>query len=210
MDRDLSAEFVEANPQVYATGQSNMLLGWHAVMEWTSNCVGYALILCLICYYALSDSFQDQALYIMGTTVYTGLVLAMQGKVSFMAHQWAGPQIFMLGISLIGMFLMYYIAQFFIYDNLYGAVGPVLYTDSTFWLMGFFTIPVICLVYEGLCYWIQLMFMPTNEMLYREIFLEVSSTKSYQEANMNDDNRESAVALSPSPKEAPCRLSRPG
>ena len=89
----------------------------------------------------------------MGTTVYTGLVLAMQGKVSFIAHQWAGPQIFMQAISLFGMFIMYYIAQFFIYDNLYGAVGPVLFADSTFWFMGVFTIPAICLVYEGLCYW---------------------------------------------------------
>lgn len=180
MDRDLSADFVEAHPQVYATGQSNKLLGWHAVIEWTSNCVGYALILCLISYYALADSFRDQALYIMGTTVYTGLVLAMQGKVSFMAHQWAGPQIFMQAISLFGMFIMYYIAQFFIYDNLYGAVGPVLFADSTFWFMGVFTIPAICLVYEGLCYWVQLLFMPTNEMLYREIFLqETFKNKNY-------------------------------
>jgi phospholipid-transporting ATPase len=184
MDRDLSQEFVEANPQVYETGQKNSLLGPYAVVEWTLNAIGYAIILCLILYYAVSASFADQSLYIAGTSIYVALIMAMQGKVVFLHHQWAWPQTFVMGLSFLGMFFMIYVAQYFSYDDLYGAVGPVLFADETFWFMALFSVPIIMLLFEGLCYWVQLLFYPTKEMLYREIFLKVSSDNN--DANAKD------------------------
>ena len=94
MDRDLSAEFVEANPQVYATGQTNSLSA--CTPKEDTNAIGYALILSLIYFYAVADSFNDQALYIMGTTVYTGL-LAMQMKAFPTPPVW--PQITVMVLS---------------------------------------------------------------------------------------------------------------
>lgn len=174
MDRDLPADFVEANPQVYATGQTNSLLGQRAVVEWTANAIGYSIILSLIFYYAMTDSFLDQNLYIMGAIMYTGLLLAMQGKVAFLHHQWAWPQVLFMTLSLIGMFVVYLFSQLFQIDNFYGAVGPVLLREPTFWFMGFLSVPIILLLFEGLWYWVQLFFFPTNQMLYREIQMKVS------------------------------------
>ena len=175
MDRDLSADFVEANPQVYATGQNNSLLGMHSVVEWTLNALGYAIILSLIFFVATFDSFSDQALYIMGTTVYTGLLLAMQMKVGFLHHQWAWPQITVMVLSVVAIPIGYFIVQNFSVDTLYGAVGPVLFADPVFWFMGVFTVPIVLMFFESLCYFAQLLFQPTKEMLYREIYLKVSS-----------------------------------
>eukprot|EP00605_Chrysophyceae_sp_TOSAG23-4_P002081 GSChrysophyteH1.ASY1.ANO1.2302.1 assembled CDS len=168
LDRDLSREFVEKNPEVYATGKDNVYLHGNAVIGWVANALCYACILCAIFYYAMAKTFLDYNILVFGCIAYTGLVMALQLKMIFMSNQWAYPQVSLMFISIIGMIIYYAFVQYWSVDNFYGAVG-YMYSGNMFWLFGMFSVPMILMCFEALCYYTQLFFYPTNEMLYREI-----------------------------------------
>jgi phospholipid-translocating P-type ATPase (flippase) len=168
LDRDLSREFVEKNPEVYATGKDNVYLHGNAVIGWVANALCYACILCAIFYYAMAKTFLDYNILVFGCIAYTGLVMALQLKMIFMSNQWAYPQVSLMFISIIGMIIYYTFVQYWSVDNFYGAVG-YMYSGNMFWLFGMFSVPMILMCFEALCYYTQLFFYPTNEMLYREI-----------------------------------------
>lgn len=168
MDRDLSASFVLNNPQVYESGRTNQFLNVNTVLGWVGNAICYAIILSTIFYYGCFDTFKEDGLYIMGTTAYTGLVMALQGKMAFLHHQWAYPQIFFMVLSIGGMLFYYWMISFWTFDSFYAATS-VLYARPSFWLMGMFTAPLIMMVFEAIAYYGRLFFSPTKEMYYREV-----------------------------------------
>eukprot|EP00606_Chrysophyceae_sp_TOSAG23-5_P000761 GSChrysophyteH2.ASY1.ANO1.1337.1 assembled CDS len=168
LDRDLSREFVEANPETYATGKDNVYLRGDAVVGWVVNALCYAVILCSIYYYAFANTFETYNMLVFGCIAYTGLVMALQCKMIFMHNQWAYPQVFFMAISIVGMIIYYYMVQYFSYDTFFGAVG-YMYNDPIFWLMSMLTIPIITMLFEGICYYFTMFFNPTKEMLYREM-----------------------------------------
>lgn len=168
MDRDLPAEFVLNNPQVYESGRTNQFLNVPTVMGWVVNAIVYAVVLSTVFYYGCYLTFKEDGLYIMGTTTYTGLVMAMQGKMMFLHHQWAYPQVFFMALSIGGMLFYYWMVSFWTYDSFYDASGT-LYSKPVFWLMGMFTAPLMMMSFEGLSYYTKLIFSPTKEMYYREV-----------------------------------------
>ena len=152
--------------------------------------------------------------------MYTGLLLAMQGKVAFLHHQWAWPQVLFMTLSMIGMFVVYVFSQYFQVDNYTDAVGPVLLREPTFWFMGFFSVPIILLLFEGLWHWVQLFFFPTNQMLYREIQMKVSPAAGDRDLALpllrggtaveGANDAAAAVPRSPvSPSSSPNRIDQP-
>ena len=55
-----------------------MALGTTALAIWILNAIFYAILVCLIFYYAVAPSFQDQGLYTAGTTVFVGELLRIK------------------------------------------------------------------------------------------------------------------------------------
>jgi magnesium-transporting ATPase (P-type) len=178
LDRDLPDSFVLKYPAVYETGKANLLLGGANVIGWILNVIGYSVLLCLLFYYACRGSFSDDAIFIAGTVVYTGLMFSMQTKIIFMHHQWAYPQIVIMALSVFGLFLGYLIVQTFVYDTFYNAV-PYLYSIPIFWFFGCFTAPLLTMLFEAIIWYFRLLFYPDKEMLYREVYYRVRLSKDY-------------------------------
>ena len=175
LDRDLSADFVLANPQTYASGKNNVYLSGSVVLGWMANAISYALILNAIFYYALAPTFATYGIYQFGTIAFTGLVMAMQMKLIFMHHQWAYPQFGLMSISIVGMFFFYWVVQYWTFDTFYGSIN-YLYGNSIFWVYGMITVPIIIAVFEAIVYYGRMFFSPSQEMLYREVNLKENFT----------------------------------
>mmetsp|Transcript_11491 Transcript_11491/g.18844 ORF Transcript_11491/g.18844 Transcript_11491/m.18844 type:complete len:1109 (-) Transcript_11491:1128-4454(-) len=200
MDRDLSEEFQLKYPQTYATGRTNVSLSTSAIMVWILNACLYAIVICLISYYALEQSFHDYGLYSMGTVVFVGMVMALQAKVAFFHHQWAWPHVLAMAISVGGMFI-YDIVVAVTYAD-YWYVAQTMFDTPLFWLFGFFFIPLVVILIDVIGYYGQLVFMPTNEQLYRELehemeFDNVQMMTCISEGNgtNNDKAADSKVAM---------------
>jgi len=127
----------------------------------------YAIIICLVYYYAVAESFQDWSLYEFGTTVYTGLLLSLQLKVGFLHHQWNWVHTLSMAVSIGGMFIMYPVCSDIFSDYIY--ISSYVYDQSVYWLFGVFTIPVFTILIDMIGHYGRLLVWPTQEMLYREI-----------------------------------------
>merc|ERR1712196_691730 len=97
------------------------------------------------------------------------IILSLQTKVIFMHNQWAYPQALCMLISITGMFWFYPLVQTFNYDTFYMAAG-YLYTVQSFWFLGSFTAPMITMIFEAIVYYGRLLFYPSREMLFRELY----------------------------------------
>ena len=166
-DRDLSEEFCLKYPQTYSTGRDNSYLNIPYIASWIFNGVLYAIILCLLFYYTCQLTFIDWSVYEFGTTVFTGLVMALQLKIIFMNHQYDKYRVFMMFFSIGGMLAWYAILSGSQYDFYY--VSTQLFYDlKLFWFFGFFSAPLFTCMIDYVEYYIRYFFFPTNEMLYRE------------------------------------------
>jgi hypothetical protein len=146
-----------------------------AIGVWIFNAVVYAVILCLTFYYVLQPTFElDYSLYEAGTVVFVGLVLALQAKVAFYHHQWAYPHILAMIISLLFIFIGYIVLTVGVLD--YYWVALVTYGLPIFWFYAFFSAPLFCIFIDWIGYYSQLVFLPTEEMLYRELDLQEQNT----------------------------------
>ena len=167
LDRDLSDDFVMKNPQVYSTGQGNKYLSTGAISQWILNAIMYSVVLCMAFYYCLEPTFRGYSLYSMGTVAYTGLCNALQFKVAYLTHQWAAPQIFVMLLSIVGMLVAYVVFSYASSD--YYGVREFLFADSMFWFFGFFSVPLFAGLIDVIGYNLQLFFLPSPEMLMREV-----------------------------------------
>lgn len=152
---------------MYSTGKENTYLTTFAIGKWILNAILYAIVLCLMFYYALEPSFMEYGLYEMGTTVFTALCLSLQCKVAYLHHQWTWPQCLVMAISVCGMFLYFAIVSSSTTD--YYGVTDWLFAKSLYWLFGFFFVPLICMLMDFIGYNLNMFFFPTKEMHYREI-----------------------------------------
>lgn len=171
LDRDLSQEFVLQYPQTYSTGKTNSLLTTEAIMVWIFNAIMYAIVLCLTFYNVVAPTFEDMGLYVAGTTVFVGLCMALQLKVAFFHHQWAYPQVTVMFISILGMFLYFLVIAQSTDDYYY--VSNVTYEQGIFWFFGFFSAPLFVIYIDVIGHFLKYFFLPTREMLYRECELQV-------------------------------------
>lgn len=153
--------------QVYATGRTNCKLDVRAVAVWILNAMLYATVICLINYYELQKSYEEDGLFVMGTIVFTGMVMALQAKVAFLHHQWAWPQLTMMAISVFGMLLYFLFVDEVFID--YRGVAYTVYGMGLFWMVAMFLVPMAVVMVDAVGYYAQMIFRPTNEMLYREL-----------------------------------------
>ncbi|RYH31746.1 phospholipid-transporting ATPase [archaeon] len=172
LDRDLDDEFVLRYPAVYSTSRTDKLLQVSAISKWIVNAVFYAIVVCLISYSVLAPTFTDMSLFVAGTVVFSGLCMALQAKVAFFYHQWAYPQVLAMFISVLGMILYFILIAAATWDYWY--VAQETYIEPIYWYYGMFSIPIIVIFIDWLDYFIQMMFFPTDEMLFKEIQLNVS------------------------------------
>jgi len=166
MDRDLTDEFVLKHPQVYSTGRKNVYLTVFALSSWIINAIIYAVLICILFYYSVGETFHSYGLYSMGTTVFVGMCNALQLKVAFLQHQWTKLQAFIYFISVGGM-LLYNIVVALTTDE-YWYVANVLYGDTVFWLFGFFSVPLFTIMVDVFSYYLEYTFLPSKELLYYE------------------------------------------
>jgi Phospholipid-translocating P-type ATPase C-terminal len=132
-------------------------------------------VICLLFYYSAQKSFEQSALFEMGTTVFVGACNSLQFKVAFLHHQWSYVQIFLMLLSVGGM-LAYFgiISKFPVNLYEYYDTGYYLLRESKlFWFYGFFTVPVFVIFIDVLGYDMYYFFWPSKETLYREIELKV-------------------------------------
>lgn len=161
---------------MYSTGRKNVYLNMFAILGWIVNAWIYATIICLVYYYALEPSYQSYGLFEFGTSVFTAMAMGLQAKVAFLHHQWAWPQITVMFVSIVAMFIFFEILSA---SNNYSTSGyyfvtDFLYQDALFWWFAVFTTPLMLLLLDMFCHLIYLFFFPTEEMKYREIDLHVS------------------------------------
>jgi hypothetical protein len=156
---------------MYSTGRKNVYLDTAAVLSWILNAWVYAIVICMIYYYALYPSYQSYGLFEFGTSVFMGLFLSLQAKVAFLHHQWAYPHAIIMFISIGGLFLFLYVLSLSSdYDSGgYYGIASYLYGDSLFWWFSVFTVPIIVILIDALSYLIYFFFFPTDEMKFREI-----------------------------------------
>lgn len=167
LDRDLSESYVLSNPKTYITGQRNVYLRPASLAMWILNAIEYAVVICLVFYYVTYRTFMYDGLYVSGTTVFTGLVMALQAKVAFLHHQWAYPQIVAMCISVFCLLIYYLIISSSSDDYWY--VGTYTMGQGIFWYYGMFSVPLIAVFIDVLGYCFYLFFRPTPEMVFREM-----------------------------------------
>lgn len=138
-----------------------------AIGIWIFNAILYAVILCLTYYYIVGPTFKDYGLYEAGTVVFVGMVLSLQAKVAFYHHQWAYPQIIAMALSIFMMFIGYIILTVGVTDYYYDAIQA--YSKGIFWYYACFSGPLFTIFIDWLGYYSQLIFSPTQEMLYSEL-----------------------------------------
>ena len=154
---------------MYSTGLTNTHLNIRTVKTWILNAVFYAVVFCLIWFNVVAPSFSTYSLYEMGTTIYVGLVLALQLKVSFIHHLWNQIHCWSMFISLGGLFLFLYVLNA-MQDNNYNFyyVANKIYALDLFWFFGVFSTPLFCMLIDFIGHSIYVVWFPTNEMLFRE------------------------------------------
>lgn len=103
----------------------------------------------------------------MGTTVFTGMVLALQLKVGILHHQWTWPQVLVMAISIGGMFGYFLVVASA--DTEYYYVANVIFNTSLYWFFGAFSVPVFCILIDKVGFDFMNFFAPTNEVYFREI-----------------------------------------
>lgn len=157
--------------QTYKTGRTNVALTVPAISRWILNAILYAVVVCLVFYSAVAPSFYNLGLYVSGTTVFTGLCMALQAKVAFFHHQWSWPQVTVMAISVFGMFLYFLLISASLYDYYYEAQQT--YNSGLYWLFGVFFMPMTAIFIDWIGYYGKMLLRPTDEMLYRQIEYQV-------------------------------------
>jgi magnesium-transporting ATPase (P-type) len=156
--------------QVYRTGLKNQHLDLHTVKTWILNAVLYAVVFCLLWFNVVAPSFKDYDLYAMGTTIYVGLVLALQLKVSFIHHLWNQVHFWSMFISIGGLFLFLVVLNTMTSSDTidFYFTANKIYSMNLFWFFGVFSVPLFCILIDFCGHAFRVVFLPTHEMIYRE------------------------------------------
>ena len=153
----------------------NSFLSVSTIMSWISNALVYAVLICLFGYLTFHDSMVSWDLYGVGTAVYTAMCMALQMKVSFLAHQWNRVNVIIMLISVGGMLLWFYILNAsYEYNPEYYMEANFLYKEVVYWFYCFFSIAIFTALLDFNVHSVNLFFNPSLEMLFRECELEVS------------------------------------
>lgn len=167
---------------MYRTGLNNTHLNIRTVKTWIVNAVFYAIVFCLVWFNVVAPSFKTYSLYEMGTTIYVGLVLALQLKVSFIHHLWNQIHFWSMFVSIGGLFFFLYVLNSMEENNYnFYFVANKIYSLDLFWFFGVFSTPVICALIDFIGHSIYVVLAPTDEMLYREAAMLSDEADEFKE-----------------------------
>jgi hypothetical protein len=145
-----------------------------------ANAVIWVSCVNLIYLHVLGDSFHYLSLFELGSFIYVGLVMSLHLKVSLLHHMINRIQVWAMIISILGLFLIYFILNSFPdgseYD-FYGVINHV-YANPLFWFFGFFSGPVIFILIDLLGYSIYMFFFPLDETVFHEASLFSDNSRS--------------------------------
>jgi magnesium-transporting ATPase (P-type) len=176
--------------QVYRTGLTNTHLNIRTVKTWIVNAVFYAVVFCLVWFNVVAPSFTTYSLYEMGTTIYVGLVLALQFKVAFIHHLWNQIHFWSMFISVGGLFLFLYVLNSMEENNYnFYFVANKIYGQNLFWFFGVFSTPIICVLIDFIGHSFYVVLAPTDEMLYREAAMLSDEANEFKEKGGKDKQR---------------------
>lgn len=109
LDQDLSAETAEAHPEVFVSGRLNLNLNMGKMLSWIANAFVHSIIIfwlpVLYAEDAWSDNGQEDGLLVVGTTIYTGMIMAMHGRVMLEISTWTRVHVLFLAVSVLFYYL---------------------------------------------------------------------------------------------------------
>mmetsp|Transcript_3767 Transcript_3767/g.5893 ORF Transcript_3767/g.5893 Transcript_3767/m.5893 type:complete len:267 (-) Transcript_3767:67-867(-) len=129
----------------------------------------YALVIGLMYYVVLFPTFYHMGLYMAGTNIMVGMILALQAKVMFFHHQWVKYQVYSMLFSFFGMYLYYMLIAAAVPE--YWNEAIMTYQQGIFWLFSLLTVPLTVIHIDWIAYFLRYLFAPTQEMLFRELEL---------------------------------------
>ncbi len=191
MDRDITEDFALKYPQTYSTGRENTMLHIWGICKWIINAIVFAIVICLMAYIILEQTFWYHDLYSCGTITYVGLIHALQLKVSFIHHQWNQWNVLAMLVSLGGTFFVIYALNTALAftPEYYGIWDNLITNDKIlFFVIGGIITPFFCLGVDFVSYAMTYIFAPTKEMQYR--------TKMLEEQNLANAPKKSDSSLS--------------
>jgi len=132
-------------------------------------------LICLLCYYAMKNSFLVYDLWSFGCFTFVALVNSMHCKMAFMHHQWTFLSVLAMAFSVVFPVLIILMLGEYGYEPLgmttsdFEGTSNWLFKRSEFWLFAFFTIPMIIMMVEFTAHGVRYFLFPQNEMLARDI-----------------------------------------
>lgn len=129
----------------------------------------------------------------MGTTIYVGLVLALQLKVGFIHHLWNQVHFWSMFISIGGLFLFLVVLNSMTSTDTidFYYIANKIYSLNLFWFFGVFTTPFFCVLIDVIGHSFLVIFAPTHEMIYREAAYGYGP-KGGSEVQVAEDERNSS------------------
>ena len=137
------------------------------------NAIFLAIVIGLIFFVALKDTFSNWDLYSFGTSVFIALIFGLQMKVAFLHSQWNYINVSIMLLSIIGLYIWILVVDSAhdLSPEYYGC-GSFSLAQRITWLFCTFTIPIVFGVLDLAGQSIYLFFYPTKELIFRESSLE--------------------------------------
>ncbi|KAF0688063.1 Aste57867_20287 [Aphanomyces stellatus] len=166
-DEDVSPDQAMAFPPLYLTGQRNEDLNIKYFCLWIGNAFYHAFISFWLPLYIV-PSYVSQSLHVQGTTIYTGLLMAMNLKVIYETMSWTP---FNIGFIIFSFLLFYFFLAVYpsvpaLGNDMIGVPATMLST-GLYWLV-FFLIPVACMLTDIALKYIFKNYRPTEADILRE------------------------------------------
>eukprot|EP00002_Diphylleia_rotans_P031678 TRINITY_DN6598_c0_g1_i1.p1 TRINITY_DN6598_c0_g1~~TRINITY_DN6598_c0_g1_i1.p1 ORF type:complete len:677 (+),score=127.31 TRINITY_DN6598_c0_g1_i1:1636-3666(+) len=153
-DRDISQERIMSNPQLYVLGQENYYFNTKNFWSWCLNGFFHSLILFFMVNASFEASFpspngMSSDIWIMGTTLYTCVVVTVNMKITLEVASWT----MFHHITIWGSILFWFIFLA-VYSNVYPAIpvgaevsgmATALYSTPVFYVVIFIVVS-ICLI----------------------------------------------------------------
>lgn len=164
LDRDLSAATAETHPEVYVSGRLNLNLNMQKMLSWIANAVVHScIIFWLPALYASGTWDADgtgDGLLVVGTTVYTGMIMAMHARVVLETSTWTRVHVAFLGVSILCyyLFLVGY-SHLPAYAPEFAGVGTRMLSQPVHWF-SVLLVTVACFAFDLAVEFSRLQFAP--------------------------------------------------
>ena len=181
-DRDVSDETVDKYPRLYAAGLHRMDLNVTNMAYATLEAVAASLLIYYITrevYWRPQSIWQDHGkasdVWVLGTTVFVGMVMAMMARACLLVDSWNAVQAFfvLLQHAMLFTFIIFmaqaYVAWYGFLDYDYYGVAYHTYDLPVFWLVACVLVPAVVSALQLLVLGVHLDFFPNINDIGKEL-----------------------------------------